>query len=168
VIVDLRRPIGNDAVATMRLTSQKGTVSEDYRGAAEKLPAAVADFLARSLQPSSKTLTAAANAYVAGTVYELRLDTPRALSEYRRAASLDPKMPEPKIAMARIAFAQGRWQQAIEIAEPLTEDRTLAPAQQCEVAALLYEVAPEHLRLRAVRERAEACANHSFEQEAVR
>jgi DNA-binding winged helix-turn-helix (wHTH) protein len=157
--VELRPVRGSrDIEGSIELVRGRQMRSRTYRGSASEFPQTLAGWLRTQLPPPERYRTAAADVYLSGVVSELRFDSAAALAAYRKAAALDPAMPEARIAVARADFAQGRWREAIVGVEPLTRDRTLPQPLRCELSMMLLDVAPKHLRDRALAEKQQACA----------
>lgn len=147
-----------DIEGSIELVRGRQMRSRTYRGSASEFPQTLAGWLRTQLPPPERYRTPAADVYLSGVVSELRFDSAAALAAYRKAAALDPAMPEARIAVARADFAQGRWREAIVGVEPLTRDRTLPQPLRCELSMMLLDVAPKHLRDRALAEKQQACA----------
>lgn len=143
--------------ATLRLSDEHGVRSQVVRGPASELPAAVAEFMRRHLPAAGKREAPGVDAYIAGVVAEQRFDSATALREYRSALAQYPAMPEAKIAIIRIDFAQGRWNEATLRAQQLAGDKTLPQHQRCELSLLLLDVAPARKRQRALQDKQAAC-----------
>lgn len=143
--------------ATIRLSDARTSRSMVFRGPVGGLAPAVADFMRQQLPPPGREPTPGAEAYVDGVVAEQRLQIEPALDAYRRALALYPAMPEAKIAIARIDFAQGRWSDAAARVRELAEDATLPQHQRCELNLLLLDVTPDNRRAAAEREKSEVC-----------
>ena len=145
--------------ATIRLSDPRNSRSEVFRGPLSGLAPAVANFMRQHLPPPGREPTPGAEAYVDGVVAEQRLQIDAALDAYREALALYPAMPEAKIAIARIDFAQGRWSEAAARVRELAEDATLPQHQRCELNLLLLEVTPDDRRAAAQSEKREVCTD---------
>ena len=145
--------------AKIRLSDGRTDRSVIFRGPVGGLAPAVADFMRQQLPPAGRQPTEGAQAYVDGVVAEQRMDTAAALEAYRRALGLYPAMPEAKIAIARIDFAQGRWAQAAGRVRELAEDSTLPQHQRCELNMLLLDVAPDARRSEAEADKRAVCGD---------
>ncbi len=143
--------------ATIRVVSNTQVESRTYRGAAQGLAEMAQRMIESRLPPAVRTPTPAGDAYVSGVVAEQRLDMDGALADYRKALALDPELVPARIAAARYGFAQGRWQEAIGLIQPLTQARNLPKVYRCDLNRLLLDVAPEHLREKAIAESRSAC-----------
>ena len=145
--------------ATIRLSDARNIRSMVFRGPVSGLTPAVADFMRQHLPPPGREATPGAEAYVDGVVAEQRLRIDEALAAYGQALALYPAMPEAKIAIARIDFAQGRWSEARARVRELAEDATLPQHQRCELNLLLADVTPYAGRGAATRDRLETCGD---------
>ncbi len=143
--------------ATIKLANATKIESQTYRGPAAGLAEAAQRMLESRLPPAVRTLSPAGEAHVSGVVAEQRLDMVNALALYRKALALDPQLIPARIAVARYGFAQGRWQEATGLIQPLIRDRKLPKGYRCDLSRLLLDVAPEHLREKAVAESRSAC-----------
>lgn len=145
--------------ARIRLADSRHSRSIVFRGPVDGLAPAVGDFMRRELPPPGREPAPGAAAYVEGVIAEQRLDIPAALDAYRRALALYPAMPEAKIAIARIDFAQGRWSEAAARVRELAEDGTLPQHQRCELNLLLLDVTPDARRAAAEKDRRAVCGD---------
>lgn len=141
--VRVTRATNTEIEAELSLAQGSAMMRERFRGPANRLTQALQALLTRTLGPAPMALTPAGDAYVSGRVAESRFDLQRALVEYRRALTRDPRMAEAKIAMAGILFAQGRAGEAQTLADALTVDKTLTTSQRCRFEVLLAQRAAE-------------------------
>ena len=133
-------------VAHMSMTQGRLISRQTFRGPPNELASAVRMWMQGLLPPASVKPTPAGDAFVSGLMAENRFDNQAAITEYRKAIARDPRLVDPKIALAQIHIRQGRWRTAIDLIDEIDSNAELMVSQRCELNMVLVRAAPEQLR----------------------
>jgi DNA-binding winged helix-turn-helix (wHTH) protein len=158
VLVETRTVADDRIEANIQMSLRDSVRRKGFAATPTQMTGLLGDYLAGQLPEPRRLRTPAAEAFAAGVAQQQRMDAQAAAEHYREAIALDPKLFEPRLALARIDLAQGRWREAIGSIEGLAQQRDLEPAQRCSLSRVMLDIAPEHLRGRASHELKRACA----------
>lgn len=120
-------------------------VRERFVGSEHRLPAALASFLDRHLDPSPAKPTPAFDDYVSGRTAWLLYDNNSAIQHYRGALAKSPAHLPALLGMSEILQDQGRGRELLEQLAAIDRLKGLSSSVRCRVDIFLVSRAPERL-----------------------